>query len=445
MPSPFKLSGGKTFKRFERKIKSNMMDHKERKTKTPPKRRISTSPLNTNFPNSSERTALPPKLDITPPENTIIDEIPRGNMDSGEISILDQNIIKPPHFQVDASSGAKPKIIDEEMLKKRVQINREKATYREYRRENSDSSEEEVRMLDGSRTKSVTIRNRPNPLKEKTNLNQESQLDLDYRDILYSPGEPRVKNMNQLNLNDLPQAGEMNSLSQPPQKTNIDRSHILHPNNIQNFNHSAENPVQYAPQNQLSRASHSAVNENVHYGINNNARHDNNYSNEMRQTYPAYTGYYPYIPQTNAYPSLPPYNTPQNQFNNYPEVPYNNIDYSHNPINENNQQPVHNHVAVNYPNVGEPLNTVHLGHYNPHTQQNFLQNTPHQGNSLLNPQVQNVNTYSANRRSRYHSSYLIPQSPGAVNAIRKVREWRLTFPTSGLDPVMISSENLFNY
>lgn len=212
------------------------------------------------------------------------------------------------------------------------------------------------------------------------------------------------------------------------------RSHIFHPNNIQNFNHSVENPVQNAPQNQLSRASHSAVNENVHYGMNNNARHDNNYPNEMRQTYPAYTGYYPYIPQTNAYPNLPPYNTPQNQFNNYPEVPYNNIDYSHNPINENNQQPVYNHVAGNYPNVGETLNPVHLGNYNPHPQQNFLQNTPHQSNFLPNPQVQNVNTYSANRRSRYHSSYLIPQPPGAVNAIRKVREWRLTFPTSGLDP-----------
>lgn len=223
MPSPFKLRSGKTFKRFERKIKSNMMDHKERKIKTPPKRRISTSPLNTNFPNSSERTALPPKLDITPPENIIIDEIPRGNMDSGELSILDQNIIKPPHFQVGASGVAKPKIRDEEMLKKRVQINRERATYREYRRENSDSSEEEDRMLDRSLTKNITIRNRPNPLKEKTNLNQESQLDLDYRDILYSPGEPRVKNLNQPNLNDVPQAGEMNSLSQPPQKTNIDR------------------------------------------------------------------------------------------------------------------------------------------------------------------------------------------------------------------------------
>ncbi|KAK0157280.1 hypothetical protein PV328_011038 [Microctonus aethiopoides] len=316
-------------------------------------------------------------------------------------------------------------MIDEEMLKKRIQLSREKVAYCEYRGNNSDLSEEEVRTLDKSRTRNVTIRNGSSQIKEKLDLNQESQVDFDHRDTLYSSGEPPVENMNRFSLNDSMQTGKTNSLLQFVQNANmekryknadnqpqdyllkdtqanenysllqnnqpnhqvtfpkvinsVDTSRIPqkpYPSNTQNFEYSVKNSVHDAPQNQLSRASHSAVNKNVDNSMNNNASNDNNYPNETRQTYPAHTGCYPYVLQINAYPSLPPYNIPQNKFINYSEVSVNNINNGQNPINENNQHPADNHFAVNYPNAVEPLNPiepVHCGHYNQHPQLNFSQ------------------------------------------------------------------------
>ncbi|KAK0156754.1 hypothetical protein PV328_012357, partial [Microctonus aethiopoides] len=213
------------------------------------------------------------------------------------------------------------------------------------------------------RTKNVTIRRRPRQNKEQLDINQGYQLDLDNRDMLHFSSEP-VKNVHM-------------------EQSNLDEGNIE------------------------SHANHSTLIENNHNPTNNNTGHDNNYLNEMRQTYPTHIGYYPYVPQMNAYSV---------------------------PINENNQQPAYIQFAMNHPNAGETINPVHWGHFNHHPQFNFQQNNPHQGNPLPRYQVQNVNTFSANRRSRYQSSYLIPQPPGSVNAIRKVREWRLTFPTPGLDP-----------
>lgn len=479
MPSPFKLRSGKTFKQFERKRKSSTMNRREKKNETPSKRKISISPLNENFPNSSERTALPLNDDITPPENAGVNEILQGSIDSGEMSNSNPNITKPPRLQVNTPKGAIPKIINEKILNIKFQLSREIAAYRENRDNNTESSEEEISTLDKSqiknltsnntveRTKNVTIRSRPRQNKEQLEINQGYQLDLDNRDTLHLPSEP-VKNlhMEQSNLDEgnierryksvnetlqgyLPrdtQINENHSLfhnnqsnyqvksSEVTNSVNISqRPHMSCPSNTQKINYPIENPLHNTPQNQLSHANHSTLIENNHNLTNNNTGHDNNYPNEMRQTYPTHTGYYPYVPQMNAYSSQLHNNT-QNQFINYPSRSVNNMDYSQVPINENNQQPAYIQFAMNHPNASEPINPVHWGDYNHHPQFNFQQNNPHQGNPLPRYQVQNVNTFSANRRSRYQSSYLIPQPPGSVNAIRKVREWRLTFPTPGLDP-----------
>ncbi|KAK0169366.1 hypothetical protein PV328_012140, partial [Microctonus aethiopoides] len=247
------------------------MNRREKKNETPPKRKISISPLNENFPNSSERTALPLNDDITSPENAGVNEILQGSIDKGEMSNSNQNIIKPPHLQVNASKGAIPKIIDEKILNSKFQLSRDIVAYRENRDNNTESSEEEIST--------------PRQNKEQLDINQGYQLDLDYRDMLHFSSEP-VKNvhMEQSNLNEgnieryyksvnetpqgyLPRDTQINenlSLFQNNQSNyqvkssevinsvNISQGpHMSCPSNTQKINCPIENPLHDTPQNQL--------------------------------------------------------------------------------------------------------------------------------------------------------------------------------------------------